>query len=172
MTQFSDSFGEFREKRPGSIADFGLNWGPFLSGDPIDTSDWTGPSGITILSSPPPSKTATTTSLWLSGGSLGQEYDFLNTIVTAGGRTWTRVLRIKIVADPQQQPAFSYTELAALRKAYAQGVLRVRYGSGNDQKEIEYPSGDELLKRIQFLESEISGTTPNKRFTLASHRRG
>jgi len=43
------------------------------------------------------------------------------------------------------------TELAALRRAYAAGTLRVSY----DGKTMEYPSGDDLLRRIRTIEAEM-----------------
>jgi len=181
MTQFVDAQGEYREKREGSIADFGLNWAPFLGSDTIQTvggSSWEVPAGITEESSPAPSNTATTTSIWLSGGTAGQEYVLINTIQTVGGRTWVRPLRIKVVAllpEVADLPGFTYNELSALRTAYAQGVLRVRYGVGSDQKEVEYPNGDELLKRIRHLEGELIpevAATPRRRQIRMSTGKG
>jgi len=43
-------------------------------------------------------------------------------------------------------------ELAALRRAYASGTLRVSY----DGRTVEYGSADDLLKRIRTIEREIA----------------
>lgn len=48
--------------------------------------------------------------------------------------------------------SFSQAELDALRKAYASGVLEVRY----DGKMTRYDSGPELLDRIRVIETEIA----------------
>jgi hypothetical protein len=42
------------------------------------------------------------------------------------------------------------SELAALRRAYASGTLRVSY----DGRTVEYGSADDLLKRIRTIERE------------------
>ncbi len=47
-------------------------------------------------------------------------------------------------------------ELAALRRAYASGTLRVSY----DNRTVEYGSADDLLKRIRTIEREIAATSP------------
>ena len=46
------------------------------------------------------------------------------------------------------------TELAALRRAYASGTLRVNY----DGKSVEYGSAQDLLARIRTIERAIGGT--------------
>ena len=48
-------------------------------------------------------------------------------------------------------------ELAALRRAYASGTLRVSY----DGRTVEYGSADDLLKRIPPIHREIAVTTPS-----------
>lgn len=72
-------------KDPQSVEDYELRWSSFIGGDSIATSTWTVPSGITKDSD---SKTATTTTIWLSGGTSGQVYELVNTITTVAGRTW------------------------------------------------------------------------------------
>ena len=61
-------------------------------------------------------------------------------------------------------------ELAALRKAYASGTLRVSF----EGRSVEYGSAADLLSRIRTIEAEMatqSGTRPPKR-SLASFGRG
>ena len=47
------------------------------------------------------------------------------------------------------------TELAALRRAYASGTLRVSY----DGRTVEYGSADDLLKRIRTIEREMAAAS-------------
>jgi len=47
------------------------------------------------------------------------------------------------------------TELAALRRAYASGTLRVSY----DGKSVEYGSAADLLARIRTIETAIRGAS-------------
>lgn len=70
-------------KDPNAVLDYVLDWTDFLQGDTISTSTWTVPSGITKTTD---SKTATTTTVWLSSGTAGQVYTVTNRIVTTGGR--------------------------------------------------------------------------------------
>ena len=61
-------------------------------------------------------------------------------------------------------------ELAALRKAYASGTLRVSF----EGRSVEYGSAADLLSRIRTIEVEMaaqSGTRSPKR-SLASFGRG
>jgi len=46
-------------------------------------------------------------------------------------------------------------ELAALRRAYASGTLRVSY----DGRTVEYGSADDLLTRIRTIEREIAAAS-------------
>lgn len=50
---------------------------------------------------------------------------------------------------------WSETELAALKRAYASGTLRVSY----DGKSVEYGSAEDLLGRIRTIERELAGAT-------------
>lgn len=51
--------------------------------------------------------------------------------------------------------AWTEDELAALRRAYASGTLRVSY----DGKSIEYGSAEDLLTRIRRIEAEIASAS-------------
>jgi hypothetical protein len=48
--------------------------------------------------------------------------------------------------------SFTEAELAALRRAFAAGTLRVSY----DGKSVEYGSADDLLRRIRVIEGDIA----------------
>lgn len=81
-----------RTKDPDEVVDYGVNWAPHLDGDTIVSSQWIVPSGITKNSD---SNTATATIIWLSSGVIGETYEFVNRIVTAGLRTFDRTIKLK-----------------------------------------------------------------------------
>lgn len=81
-------------KDPSAILDYSVDWTGWLaSGDTIVTSSWTVPEGITEDSE---SQTTTTATIWLSGGTEGEDYTLVNKIATAGGRTEERTITIKV----------------------------------------------------------------------------
>lgn len=169
-----DVKGFFAEKRGVGKDFFSLDWSQELGTDTIATSgsDWTVPTGLTETT-PAHSIDASNriTTIWLTGGTEGAEYVLVNQITTTAGRELVGILRIKVllstVAAP---PAYTETQLAALRAAYAQGALRVRY----DGKEVEYRSLAEMEQIISTIEETISGDNlaGTKRFSLASYHRG
>lgn len=72
-------------KDPNEVLDFVVDWSDWLpTGDTISTSAWTVPAGITNDSD---TNDTTTTTIWLSGGTLATQYELTNRIVTANGRT-------------------------------------------------------------------------------------
>lgn len=80
-------------KDPNATLDYILKWAPWLRGDFIDTSSWIVPAGLTLENE---DQTSTTTTAWLSGGTVGESYEVVNRITTIGGRTEDRTLTIKI----------------------------------------------------------------------------
>lgn len=78
-------------KDPDEVLDYSIEYDPdeddlpdgeepyLESGETIDTSTWTVPTGITKDSD---SKGATTVTIWLSGGTAGATYTISNKIVT------------------------------------------------------------------------------------------
>lgn len=81
-------------KDPDAIKDYGWDWGTnFLGSDTIAASSWFAGSGITIVTD---SNDTTTTTVWLSGGTLGATYLITNRITTAGGRIDDRSFHVKI----------------------------------------------------------------------------
>ncbi len=62
------------------------------------------------------------------------------------------------------------TELAALRRAFASGTLKVSY----DGKTIEYGSAEDLLRRIRIVEAEVAEAAgqPKPRRSLAAFSKG
>ena len=65
---------------------------------------------------------------------------------------------------------WSQAELAALRKAYASGTLRVSY----EGRSVEHGSAADLLQRIRMIESEmtVAEGRPKPRRSLATFRKG
>jgi hypothetical protein len=88
------------EQTPASLLDYTINWATRgLGTDTIASSSWDiAPAGLSGAS-PAPSFTASTTTVWLSGGTAGAYYTATNTIITAGGRGMEETFIIKIVAQ-------------------------------------------------------------------------
>ncbi len=84
---------ELEVKDPSAVLDYSIDWADWLGADVIATSTWSVPGGITKDSD---DKSATGTTVWLSGGSNGQTYDLRNTITTDGGRTNARTMTITV----------------------------------------------------------------------------
>jgi hypothetical protein len=80
-------------KSPAAALDYVEDYLTYLGADTISTSTWTGTGGITKNSD---SKTSTTTTVWFSGGTAGQNYLWTNRIITAAGRTDERSIIIRV----------------------------------------------------------------------------
>lgn len=80
-------------KTPNSILDYTVDWTEWLGTDTISSSSWTFPAGITKVSD---STTTTSTTVWVSGGTSGLNYDLKNIITTVGGRTEVRVITLLV----------------------------------------------------------------------------
>ncbi len=81
-------------KDPDEVLDFTVDWAkPLAVGDIIETSVWTLPTGVTKGAE---TFTNTSTTIWLSGGTDGQNYDLLNRIVTQGGRTREQTCTLRV----------------------------------------------------------------------------
>lgn len=84
-------------KDPDAVLDYTIDWSDWLAtGDTISTSSWSVESG-SGLTNDSDEKTTTTTTIWLSGGTVADDYyDVINTIVTDDGRTDERTLKIRV----------------------------------------------------------------------------
>lgn len=86
-------------KDADEVLDYLLDWSPRLTGgDTITTSQWIMPTPTTgNIVKDSDTKTASTTTIWLSAGTDGQSYSLVNRVITAGGRTMdqTCIIRIK-----------------------------------------------------------------------------
>lgn len=80
-------------KDPDSILDYKIDWSAWLAADTILSSTWIVPTGLTKTSQ---SNTTTTTTVWLSGGTLGQNYQVTNRITTNQNRTEDRTFDIVV----------------------------------------------------------------------------
>lgn len=86
MTNFS--------KDPSEKLDYTLDWDDRLAvGETISASTWSVPAGIT-QSTPSPSFTTTTTTIWLTGGTAGTNYQVTNHVTTSAGREYERSIFI------------------------------------------------------------------------------
>ena len=81
-------------KDPDAYLDYILDWSEWLGADTISTASWeASPSGITVAST---TTTTTLAAVWLSGGVHGTDYDVRCRVVTAGGRTDDRTIRLQV----------------------------------------------------------------------------
>jgi len=81
-------------KDPQAVLDYGFDWSDWLdTDDTVSTSTWNVPAGITKDSD---TKTTTTTTIWLSAGTVGRTYKITNRMVTANGRTVERSFYVKV----------------------------------------------------------------------------
>lgn len=69
------------------IEDYCWDWELWLDGDIIQSADFIIPTGLTKVTD---TKTDTTATVWLSGGTINIAYQVSCTIVTVGGRTKNR----------------------------------------------------------------------------------
>jgi hypothetical protein len=91
-------------KDPDAELDYGFGWTEWLADvpagedpDTISSSSWIVSGADSELSDADATHDETTTTVWLSGGTVGITYTVTNRIVTAGGRTEDRSMQIRIV---------------------------------------------------------------------------
>lgn len=78
-------------KDPSDVLDYAVDWTAWLAGDTITSVTWTIPAGLMQVTE---SHTATTATVWLSGGTAGAAYVAACRVTTAGGRTAERSITI------------------------------------------------------------------------------
>lgn len=82
-------------KDPDATLDYQWDWTAWVAdNETIDTVTWIVPTGITQGDT---TKTDTTATIWLSGGTLGESYDITCRITTNQGRTDDRTETITII---------------------------------------------------------------------------
>lgn len=80
-------------KDPDERLDYVIDWSKRLGSDTIITSTWILPSGInTDLNT----FTNKATTIWLTGGTVGQTYAITNRITTAGTRIMDQTVNLTI----------------------------------------------------------------------------
>ena len=89
--------GRFR-KAPGDKLDYTLLYEQWLDGDTIDTSSFTIPPGLSSAGTA--TKTDTTTTVWIQGGTSGKTYTVSNTIVTTNATPRTKVVTFELEILP------------------------------------------------------------------------
>jgi hypothetical protein len=80
------------DKNPGALLDYKVDWASWLAtGETITTSEWEVPAGLTLSAS---SKTDTTATAWIEGGTANKAYRVTNTISTSGSRVDSRSFQL------------------------------------------------------------------------------
>ena len=85
-------------KDPDAVHDYIIDWGDVMNmhdpADSISVSSWTVDNGGVIDSD---TNTTTTTTVWLSGGTLKEIVNLTNTVDTVGGRKYIRTIKVSIL---------------------------------------------------------------------------
>jgi hypothetical protein len=74
---------------------------------------------------------------------------------------------LSVVEQPAESAAQVLDEIAALKEAIASGVRRVMTQTGTNRKEVEYPTFDEMRKRLDWLEGKSEVMPRGPRVILA-----
>jgi len=84
------------KKDPDAVLDYTVDWTDWLlpALDTISTVTWVPDTGLTVGTT---SKTASTATAFVSGGTAGQTLKLTCRITTTGGRTDDRTITLKIV---------------------------------------------------------------------------
>lgn len=80
-------------KDADEVRDYRIDWSPALNGDIIATSTWIVPPGINGFSA---SHDDSWTTIWIGGGTDGQNYDLTQTVRTLIGRLFKRRWRLSV----------------------------------------------------------------------------
>jgi len=81
-------------KDPDAVLDYQVDWSDFLGSDEITASQWISSDPALVVDSD--SFTATTATVWLSGGDNRRRYTVTNRVSTDAGRTDDRTITVKI----------------------------------------------------------------------------
>jgi hypothetical protein len=85
------------DKDPADVLDYALNWSDQLAlispADTISSATWAVPAGLTAG---PQFVLGGVATAWLSGGVAGTDYTITCRIVTAGGRTLERNVKLQV----------------------------------------------------------------------------
>ena len=84
-------------KDPDEVLDFNLDWSNALlehGDDSITSSLWLSSNSALVIDSD--SFVGNTTTVWLSGGDLGERYTLTNRVNTLGGRTYDCSFKLRV----------------------------------------------------------------------------
>lgn len=82
-------------KDADAVLDYNIDWSDWLAtGDTIIASSWAVDTGLNEDSD---SNTTTITTVWVSGGTVGDTYKLVNSIETGDGREDDRTITIRVV---------------------------------------------------------------------------
>ena len=84
-------------KDPDSTLDYQMDWTTFLATDTIALSEWSVAGYDSNLIVDSSSKTTSTSTVWLSGGTVNVKYNVTNKVTTASGRIIERSFTMLIV---------------------------------------------------------------------------
>jgi hypothetical protein len=84
------------KKDPHAVVDMQIDWSAWLGADTIALSTWILPVAVDDLTIDRNSFTATTTTVWLSGGAHGNTHYLTNRITTIGGRINDQTLTLTV----------------------------------------------------------------------------
>lgn len=104
MTQLTgfrkDRTGSYIDKDPDAYLDYSVDWSDWMpTGDSLNGSSWTietisGDSAPITTDANTYSSGTNKTTIWLDGGSAGENYTITNTITTTNGLTDERYFRV------------------------------------------------------------------------------
>lgn len=83
-------------KDPGDRLDYQVDFEAWLDGDTISSVSWTVPDSITNFNT---SNDTTTATIWLTGGTHGQDYTITCQVTTVGGRIKQQSFVVKVRND-------------------------------------------------------------------------
>ena len=84
-------------KDPADKVDFTRTWDEWLAdGETISSVAWTVETGLTQMSSPPASNTNTAATIWLEGGTAGEQYEVACRITTNQSRVVERTFVVQV----------------------------------------------------------------------------
>lgn len=86
-------------KDPDAKLPFTVDWSQWLAneGDTAASATWMVPAGLVQESTPLPSLANGKATVWISGGTAGQDYLVTCRLVTTGGKIDDRTFRIKVI---------------------------------------------------------------------------
>lgn len=85
-------------KDPDAHLDYGFDWADWLDGDTISSSSWIIEGPDEVLTQDNPGHDDTTTSVWLAGGTLDEDYILTNRVTSAANRVDDRSYKVCIRA--------------------------------------------------------------------------